>query len=71
MIDALLKKRVNDAKNTLLMGIANVCYNALYMGYMLKQRRKKEVIFKRDTWNVPPPPKPDIIRCTKKSAPAR
>ena len=42
MMDYPLNKRVNDAKNTLLMGIANVCYNVLYMGYMLKQRRKKK-----------------------------
>ena len=42
MIDALIKKACERCEEHATMGIANVCYNVLYMGYMLKQRRKKK-----------------------------
>jgi hypothetical protein len=30
-------------------------------GLYVEAKKKKEVVYKSDTWSVPPPPKPDII----------
>lgn len=61
MIDALFKKACERCEEHATNSNCECMLQCPVYGLYVEAKKKKEVIYKRDTWNVPPPPKPEML----------